>query len=106
MFTGEEKFVLSSPNKNIFEIAFSPDSKIVATTSIEDNTIPVWDTDTGEIKNLLNLDSALRNDIADWRIDSGWCGLAFSPDGKSLGSRSDDGTVLLWDMTQIRPQND
>ena len=27
MFTGEEKFVLSSPNKDIFDIAFSPDSK-------------------------------------------------------------------------------
>ena len=32
--------------------------------------------------------------------------LAFSPTGEILASGSDDGTVLLWDMTQIQPQND
>lgn len=97
MFTGEEKCVISSPNKDIFAIAFSQDSKIVAVTSSEDNTIPVWDTDTGKIKNLLNLDSALRNDIADWRIDSGWCGLAFSPDGKTLACGGGE-IIFLWDI--------
>ena len=97
MFTGEEKFVLSSHQKDIFAIAFSPDSKFVATTSIEDNTIPVWDTETGEILNILDLDSALRNDIADWRIDSGWCGLEFSPDGKTLAIGGGE-IILLWDI--------
>ena len=97
MFTGEEKFVLSSPNKDIFDIAFSPDSKIVAATSIEDDAIPIWDTDTGELKHLLDLDSALRNDIADWRIDSGWCGLAFSPDGKTLACGGGE-IIFLWDI--------
>ena len=97
MFTGEEKFVLSSHQKDIFAIAFSPDSKFVATTSSEDNTIPVWDTDTGEIMNILDLDSTLRNDIVDWRIDSGWCGLAFSPDGKTLAIGGGE-IILLWDI--------
>ena len=97
MFTGEEKFVLSSHQKDIFAIAFSPDSRFVATTSSEDNTIPVWDTDTGEIKNILDLDNALRNDIVDWRIDSAWCGLAFSPDSKTLAIGGGE-IILLWDI--------
>ncbi len=97
MFTGEEKLVLSSHQKDIFAIAFSPDSKFVATTSSEHNTIPVWDTDTGEIMNILDLDSALRNDIVDWRIDSAWCGIAFSPDGKTLAIGGGE-IILLWDI--------
>ena len=97
MFTGEEKFVLSSHQKDIFAIAFSSDSKFIATTSSEHNTIPVWDTDTGQIMNILDLDSALRNDIVDWRIDSGWCGLAFSPDGQTLAIGGGE-IILLWDI--------
>ena len=97
MFTGEEKFVISSQQKDIFAIAFSPDGKFIATTSSEDNTIPVWDTETGEILNILDLDSALRNDIVDWRRDSAWCGLEFSPDGKTLAIGGGE-IILLWDI--------
>ena len=97
MFTGEEKFVLSSHQKDIFAIAFSPDCKFVATTSSKDNTILMWDTDTGQIMNTLDLDSALRNDIVEWRIDSSWCGIAFSPDGKTLACGGGE-IIFLWDI--------
>jgi WD40 repeat protein len=66
-------------------MAFSPDSRILASTS-DDGTVKVWDTATGqELRTLRGHTKAV------------W-GVAISPDGRTLASSSLDGTVKLWDL--------
>jgi len=59
----------------IFEVAFSPDGKRLATAS-NDDTIKIWDTATGQ--QLLTLKD---------HTDEVWS-VAFSPDGRTLASGS------------------
>ena len=96
MHTSEQRLIHTGHTKDIFRLAFSPDSTTLASTS-EDNTIRLWDTRTGENKKVFTLDSAWRNDVADWRVDSNWCGVAFSPDGKALAGGGGE-IILLWDI--------
>ena len=96
MYTGEYRRTLAGHTEDIFGLAFSSDSKILASTS-DDNTIRLWDAQTGENKKVFTLDSAWRRDVADWRIDSSWCGVAFSPDGKTLAGGGGE-IILLWDI--------
>ena len=52
-----------------------------------DNTIRLWDANTGEHRHTL-----------EGHVDS-VNSLAYSPDGGTLASGSGDGTVLLWELT-------
>ena len=70
--------------KEVTDVAFSPDSKRLASSS-HDATVRIWDTATG--KELHTLEKAHRF-IAE-------C-VAFSPDGKWLASGGWDATVRLW----------
>ena len=63
-------------------VAFSPDSKILATLS--DNILMLWDTSTYALLTTLSNHTA--------RIQQ----VAFSPDGKLVATGSDDNTVRLW----------
>jgi WD40 repeat protein len=65
-------------------VAFSPDSKTLASTSY-DRTIRLWDAATGAHQQTLEGHSSSVNAVA------------FSPDGKTLASASDDRTIRLWD---------
>lgn len=58
--------------------------KILASGS-GDQTVKLWDVDTGECIRTLKENSPVRS-------------VAFSPDGKILAIGSDDGTVRLWDV--------
>jgi WD40 repeat protein len=69
----------------VYAVVFSPDSKMMASTSY-DHMIYLWDPATGkEIKPL--------KEHTDSVFD-----LAFSPDGKWLASGGADRTVKLWDV--------
>ncbi len=68
----------------LFAVAFSPDSKLLATGGT-DGVVRCWDVANG--KELLTC-----------KGHSSWVGsVAFSPDGKTLASGSADQTVKLWD---------
>lgn len=84
--TGEEIRTLNAHENNVQQVVFSPNGKILASTSL-DNTIKLWDLETGqEIQRFKGRGS-----------------FAISPDGNILvanyyDSNSSDTTIKLWDL--------
>jgi WD40 repeat protein/DNA-directed RNA polymerase subunit RPC12/RpoP len=75
----------------ITTVAFSPDSKTLASTSA-DRTIKLWNVDTREAR------ATLRQHA--WTV---WT-VAFTPDGKHLASGGLDGMLLLWELEPKQPR--
>lgn len=70
-------------------VVFSPDGRWIATGSF-DNTIKIWDAETGrELRSLNGHTGAVR-------------ALAWSPDGRLLASGGGDRTVRIWDVASGR----
>ena len=69
----------------ISRMVWSPDGRYLASAS-RDQTVRIWDTETGDVRHTLNGHTG-------WAIDVAW-----SPDGQRLASCADDRTVRLWDM--------
>ena len=70
----------------ITQVAFSPDSKILASGSL-DHTVRLWDVQTGQQLKVLP-------GHTDWVYS-----VAFSPNGRILASAGTDRIVHLWDVT-------
>jgi WD40 repeat protein len=86
-----EREIATSHIGNIFALAFSPDSRLLATAANADPsnpefTIKLWDVAAGqELFTLRGHEDAIH-------------GIAFSPDGRWLASASMDTTVIIWDV--------
>jgi len=73
----------------IYDLAFSPDGKLLATTGY-DRLIKLWNTALGsEVRTLKDHSDTVY-------------GLAFSPDGKLLASAAADRAVKIWDIATGR----
>lgn len=79
------KNVLRGHIDEVWDVAFSPNGKLLASAS-GDHSIRLWSVETGV--ELANLNGHTRDVF----------GVAFSPEGRHLASASFDNTVRLWDV--------
>jgi WD40 repeat protein len=85
-----DRIVLAG-GETVLSAAFSPDGKLVVTTS-DDKTARLWDAETGQA-----IGAPLTGH------DGFVHGAAFSPDGKRVVTASADKTARLWDAATGRP---
>src|SRR5436309_116764 len=78
------RHTLQGHSEVIFCIAWSPDGRVLASGAL-DNTIRLWDGQTGQHVRTLEGHS------------EGIFSITWSPDGRVLASSSPDNTIRLWD---------
>jgi WD40 repeat protein/serine/threonine protein kinase len=96
--TWQERFCLRGQRGGFIAcMAFSPDSRLLATGSIrfwddsEDNEVVLWDVDTGKPAHTLR------------GLGGGALSVAFSPDGRRLATGGcEDATIKIWDVASGR----
>ncbi len=76
----------------VYEVAFSPDMRTLATSS-SDKTVRLWDIRASRHPSPLSILTGHNGGVRS---------VAFSPDGRTLATTSDDSTTRLWDASNLR----
>ena len=84
--TSTHRYTLTGHNSHVYAIAFSPDSRTLASGS-QNGKIRLWNVVTGQYRVTLEGHSSSVRSVA------------FSPDGQTLASGSSDRTIRLWNAT-------
>jgi WD40 repeat protein len=84
--TGEERGRFGKHTSTVREIAVSPDGRQVATVTVEDPAVRLWDLDSGQLLATLTGHGGSLNEIV------------FSPDGTMLASGGTDTDVGVWQL--------
>jgi WD40 repeat protein len=88
--TGRDLVTFQEQVGVVLSLAFSPDGRRVASSSInDDHTFVVWDAGSGAVIRIVRGHAS--------HVDR----LRYSPDGRLLASASTDGSVKLWDATTL-----
>ena len=86
-------------------VAFSPDGRTIASGSRE-STVRLWETASGRQLRVLEGHGDWFEGLGDWFksgvMDGSVLSVAFSPDGRTIASGSNDETVRLWDAASGR----
>jgi len=87
-FGGRLLRTLEGHNKIVWDVAYSPDGRRLASGSF-DHKVKLWDPNSGQEAITLH---GHTNTIG---------GVAFSPDGGRLATASEDGTIRIWDASPV-----
>ena len=91
------ELVLQTGYNNFFgatRLAFSPDGRLIATTTFRSSTVKLWETATG--RELRNLSSGKQTSMTMSPF------VAFSPDSRMIAAGAGDNSVKIWDVTTGR----
>jgi WD40 repeat protein len=86
--TGQQKHVLEGHNGAVFDLAFSPDDRVLASASA-DATVKIWSTVTG--RRLDTLSQPLKEQRS---VD-------ISPDGQFVVAGGEDNRIRMWRLLSI-----
>jgi WD40 repeat protein len=99
------RLLLQGHTDSVTGVAFSPDGRMLASSSLDD-TIIVWDMESAGTAAEAGAPPAIApvGPPLEGHVDA-VTSIAFSPDGSLLASAGMDGSVLLWDMETGQPRD-